>query len=65
MKFKSENSNFFVLTHVNNSLAEIAKWTFCFFRISGEKLKSEIEKLFGIETGKCRNNIIFGYFKFC
>ena len=61
---RSENSDFTCLTNENNSFSAIAKWTFFVFRVWGENVKTQIEKI-RMETGVNRNNIIFGYFKIC
>lgn len=61
----SQNRHFTIRTNESNSLYEIVKWTFCFIRIWIENMVTEFEKLVRAETGECRINTIFGYFKFC
>lgn len=61
----SQKTSFAHRTNESNSIQEIVKWTFCFFRIWSENLGSEFKKLNKTEPGECRNNTIFGYFKYC
>jgi hypothetical protein len=65
MKSDSQKQTFKILTYENNSLQEILKWSFCFFRITGEKLADEFGNHIKTGTADCGNNTIFGYFKFC
>lgn len=61
----SQKPAFKILINENNSLQEILKWSFCFIRITTEKLADEFGNRQKNGTAECRNNIIFGYFNFC
>ena len=61
----SQKQAFKILINENNSLQEILKWSFCFIRITGEKLAVEFGNRAKTGVADFGNNTIFGYFKFC